>query len=199
MSLDQIFYDDDERNLYAVIGIYITLFQHLEDFLVHVFANACDNDINKMRAIYHLIRGLDKKIEFIDAALTSVEHKSDWSILSSRLRDASKVRGDIAHGNSAVEFDDLIAKENDGEVAVIISGNIKSKLIKNNKKSNGYTHYSLEIINEKFFELRKLDQDIRAFCWKLAKIDPSEVIHFDGPIPRAMFKRSSKSLAGETE
>ncbi len=199
MILDRIFHDEEEKNLYAIIGIYITLFQQTEDFLAHVFANACDNDINKMREIYKLIRGLEAKIDFIDAALSSVEHKKFWKKLSSRLKRANKVRADVAHGNSAVEFDELITKSNDGGVDVYISANIKPKLVKNNKKSNGYTDYPLEIMIEKFFELQQLDRDIKAFCWNLANIDKSQMVHFDGPIRTTMFKRPSTSLVGESE
>lgn len=189
MDQENLFNNEEERNLFAVVGLYIVSYQQTEDFLFNIFSRACGENNGRIAGIFYAINGLENKCKIISMIIESDDQKNEWSSLYNRLSAAQKTRNDVAHGNNAVEFDEFYVTHNDGNMEVFIKGDITQKVIKNNFLKITQNSYSVDDIIEKFQELRKLDKELRLFCWKLGGLDPSQFYHPDGPIIPTLVRR----------
>lgn len=98
---DERAFREKQQRFYAMVGQCILRFQHVEDYLGDVFASVLGGGRLRADATFASVRGIDRKIEIIKAAATGLTG-GPWNQLSpllNRVKEASDVRGQIAHAN----------------------------------------------------------------------------------------------------
>jgi hypothetical protein len=91
----------EQQQFYAIVGHCILRFQHVEDYLEEIFAAVLGGSRSRADAIFASVRGIDRKIQIINAAAVGLQGEP-WTqlpSLMSRAKMASDVRGQIAHAN----------------------------------------------------------------------------------------------------
>lgn len=100
-ATDERAFREKQRRFYALVGHCILRFQHVEDYLEEVFASVLGGSRPRADAIFASVRGIDRKTEIIRAAATGLSGEP-WDQLPPllrRVKEASDVRGQIAHAN----------------------------------------------------------------------------------------------------
>lgn len=102
--------DHDYLRFYARIGICVTRFQTIEDYLETIFSSISELPEEKSHAIFTLIRGLDTKLSMIGALACILDNEisEDWSHLSKRIAKCGEVRNDIAHCSPTSTGDPIV-------------------------------------------------------------------------------------------
>lgn len=144
-------FDAHRVQFYALIGHCTTRYQSVEDHLKEVFAAAMGGDRSRAQAIFHLMRGLDTKLDAIGAALTGgpTEHLETWSELRKRVEAAARARNQIAHASPVVTgapIKLIMGKDGQGPVRVERSGGDWMELRKASK--SGATVWTVELMRE---------------------------------------------------
>lgn len=88
-----------QRKFYATVGHCILRYQQIEDYLEDLFAAVLGGPGDRSNAIFASVRGTDRRLQIIAAAATGLK-ASPWIALPDllrRIKDASDVRGQIAH------------------------------------------------------------------------------------------------------
>lgn len=100
-ATDERAFREKQQRVYALVGHCILRFQHVEDYLEDVFASVLGGSRPRADAIFASVRGIDRKTEIIRAAATDLSGEP-WDQLAPllrRVKEASDVRGQIAHAN----------------------------------------------------------------------------------------------------
>ena len=77
------------------------MYQTVEDYLPDVFASALNSNQKKARALFALVRGLDRQLDCIAEALMDADehHQKRWQELRKRIKQAADARNEIAHAS----------------------------------------------------------------------------------------------------
>jgi hypothetical protein len=91
----------EQQQFYALVGHCILRFQHVEDYLEDIFAAVLGGSRARADAIFASVRGIDRKIQIIDAAAVGLQGEPWIQLLPllNRAKKASDIRGQIAHAN----------------------------------------------------------------------------------------------------
>jgi len=92
-------FERHRAKFYELIGLCITEYQKIEDYLPDVFEAAIGLNNEKAMKIFAVARGLEAKLDIISAALIgcSTDAAKYWPRLRYRIDQASKNRNEIAH------------------------------------------------------------------------------------------------------
>jgi len=104
----------DYHAFFELLGHFVTRYQSVEDYLVHVFASLLAEDKERSKAIFATARGIDPKLKLIDAALIGHDRSTQrmWKSLRKCVSKAHETRGYLAHcspistGRIVVSLDD---------------------------------------------------------------------------------------------
>ncbi len=90
---------EHEREFFYAVGLCVTEYQKVEDFLSDIFVKALNIEPKIGKTIFELYRGIETKLEAIGAVIT-VHHsslESQWKTLQIRVTKAQANRNTIAH------------------------------------------------------------------------------------------------------
>lgn len=88
---------------FAALGMCVTQYQAVEDFLPAVFSAALGGSRERAKALFDVVRGLDAKLGLVSAALLEHEDLSlEWSALRPRISSGAEFRNQIAHAKIGI-------------------------------------------------------------------------------------------------
>lgn len=92
-------FDQHCSEFYATIGLCVTLYQAIDDYLPTLFGAALGGDERRAAAIFEVARALDVKLKLITAALIGRAEPlaEEWADLKTRLCQVAEARNQIAH------------------------------------------------------------------------------------------------------
>jgi hypothetical protein len=157
---------------YAMVGHCILRFQHVEDYLEDVFAVVLGGKKDRADAVFASVRGVDRKIQIISTAATGLAGPP-WDDLSSllvRVKEASDMRGQIAHANP-VQHGGLIhvrVRTENGQITESLGvERIEEGRWELHKRAKQTTVFTIEDLQRGYDRMDKLFLDVIAFV-KLA-------------------------------
>jgi len=112
--------DHESQKAFALIGEFVTTYQQVEDCLMFVFTSAISDELRRSSNIFNVFRGLDQKLQAIEAALvySTDDMKAKWSKLAIKIRKAADARNDMAHGRPKIFGPLTIIPDQDGGAQV---------------------------------------------------------------------------------
>ena len=188
-------FEEHRSRFFAMIGLCITRYQAVEDYLFRIFAAALGIDEPKAFKLSNMALRLDIKLSMITIALSdaSDEHRFRWENLCEYIHKASEARNKIAHANPAhgtPVVPEMIETEHGPRIVSLQRvGPDHMGLYKFGKKRGQITIWTIDLLTAEYERIDKLFNHVDAFamCLKGQEV-PADLEELEPVSPKAKKK-----------